>query len=70
MKAENKNLRITSEKEYEKLLLSGVMCSCCGDKLSNDEILTHRFVGITESKDMMCQIDWMRVAYMQGRVNE
>ena len=68
MEAEIKNLGITSEKEYEKLLLSGVICSCCGNKLSNDEILTHRFVGITESKDMICQMDWMRVAYMQGRV--
>ena len=53
MEEKSKNLGITSEKEYEKLLLSGVMCSCCGNKLSNDEILTHRFVGITDAKDMI-----------------
>jgi len=70
MEEKNKNLGITSEKEYEKLLLSGVMCSCCGNKLSNDEILTHRFVEITDAKDMMCQMDWMRVAYMNGSVYE
>lgn len=70
MEEKSKNLGITSEKEYEKLLLSGVMCSCCGNKLSNDEILTHRFVEITDAKDMMCQMDWMRVAYMNGSVYE
>ena len=70
MEEKNKNLGIMSEKEYKKLLLSGVMCSCCSVKLSNDEILTHRFVGITEPKDMMCQMDWMRVTYMNGSVYE
>lgn len=70
MEKKNKNLGITSEKEYEKLLLSGVMCSCCGNKLSNGEILIHRFVGITDSKDMMCQMDWIRIAYMNGSVYE
>ena len=70
MEEKNKNLRIISEKEYKKLLLSGVMCSCCGNKLRDDEILIHRFVGITDAKHMMCQMDWMRVAYMNGSVYE
>lgn len=52
--------KTTPEKEYEKLLKSGVKCKCCGVKLSDDQILSHRLIGIINEKDMMCQMDWMR----------
>jgi hypothetical protein len=51
------------ESDYEKLLLSGVMCSDCGEKLSDTEIKMHRFVGIIEPTEMCCQKCWMKIDY-------
>ena len=51
------------ESDYKKLLLYGVMCSDCGDKLSEAEIKMHRFVGIIDSTEMCCQKCWMKIDY-------
>lgn len=46
------------ESDYEKLLLTGVMCSNCGEKLSDTEIKMHKFVGIIEPTEM-CYSDML-----------
>lgn len=51
------------ESDYEKLLLTGVMCSNCGEKLSDAEIKMHKFVGIIEPTEMCCQTCWLKFAY-------
>jgi hypothetical protein len=48
---------------YKKLFDIGVDCIECGDKLSYEEIVIHRLVGITKPEDMSCQGCWMSQAY-------
>ena len=56
------------ESDYDTLCKDLVDCNCCGTLLSDNEIKAHRFVFVTDPKDMLCQVCWMRVAYcMQGK---
>jgi hypothetical protein len=55
------------ESDYDKLCKDLVDCKGCGQLLEDFEIKAHRFIFITDPKDMLCQVCWMRVAYIQGK---
>lgn len=55
--------KLIPESDYEKFILSGVICSDCGEKLSDAEIKMHRFVGIIKPMEMCCQKCWMKIDY-------
>jgi hypothetical protein len=57
------NGSVISDEAYADLIREGVRCSDCNDKLCVAEILMHKHVGITETKDMSCQACWMKAAY-------
>lgn len=42
---------------------TNVYCSRCGDQLCDFEIDMHKYVGITNPLEMMCQSCWMIDAY-------
>jgi hypothetical protein len=48
---------------YENLFVFGVVCCECGKKLSKEELLMHRYIGITKPEEMSCQGCWMKQAY-------
>ncbi len=48
---------------YDELILSGVNCSDCNEKLSKLEIVMHKHAGITKQEEMSCHKCWMGVAY-------
>lgn len=52
---------LPSFETYENLV--DVKCSECGKLLSKDEILGHRYGGITDPKEMLCQGCWSKQAY-------
>lgn len=56
---------LLTDDDYKDLILSGVSCSKCHKKLNIDEILCHKYVSITDSKDMQCQSCWVHDAYEQ-----
>lgn len=47
---------------YLGMIIKGVRCEC-GEMLNRKEILSHRHIGITKSKDMSCQECWCKDAY-------
>ena len=56
------------ESDYVSLISFGVDCSDCGNELTIDEILMHRFVNIIDPNDMSCQKCWMSNAYNGGAI--
>ena len=44
--------------DYDELIKTGVVCSNCGKKLIDMEITMHRFTGIINPNEMMCQTCW------------
>ena len=52
---------LPSFEDYDELI--DVECSQCGKMLSKDEILAHRYVGISDPEEMLCQKCWMNQVY-------
>lgn len=53
------------DSDFDELIKQDVYCSECNCKLSEFEIKMHRFVGIADPTQMLCQADWLKDAYQQ-----
>ena len=51
----------TGDEIYDELIKRGVLCSDCGNSLSDGDIRVHQYSGITNPDDMMCLSCWPTV---------
>ena len=51
------------ESFYDSIILTDVKCCNCENILDKNEIISHRYVGIIEPREMQCTACWLTQSY-------